>query len=198
MFNKFLASLVLGFSLHTGLASAAMEAVDPANTLSSHHHESYTYGLRNYAVVSNQVAVTTGENIPWSPASGTISSGITVDGAGNITFSKVGLYLVQYTVRLQKSPFNGTSTAVVQLQQTVSGTPENITQAAITNNVSNDGLTAAQPESQTQITGFAIVNVTSSSNNVINLAVTITGSNLAIPAASGMDANAQLTILQIQ
>jgi hypothetical protein len=155
-------------------------------------------GLRNYAVLSNQVAVFDGDNIPWTPASvGNTSAGITVDGAGFITLPTSGLFLVQYTVRLTRSPVNGTNGAIVQLQQTVAGVPTNITQASINSNTSIDGVDNLEPESQPQITGYALINVTSATNNVLNLAINLNGSNISIPAASGIDANAQLTILQI-
>ena len=190
---------VLTFALQANVAHANWDDQDYSEieeygfevVEKSHHH--------NYAVLSNQAAVTSGENIPWSPASSTVSSRISVDGLGNITLPKKGLFLVQYTVRLTKSPFNGTATATVQLQQTVSGTPTNISEAAVTTNTSIDGLTNPQPESQTQLTGYALVNVTSTRNNVINLAVSITpSSNISIPQASGTDANAQLVILQLK
>ena len=120
-----------------------------------------------------------------------------MDGSGLITLPTSGIFLVQYTVRFDKSPFNGTSTAVVQLQQTVAGVLANVTQPTVTNNNSNDGVTAAQPASQVQVSGYALITTTSSTNNTLALGVTITGSNLSVPAASGIDANAQFTILQL-
>jgi hypothetical protein len=81
----------------------------------------------------------------------------------------------------------------------VAGTFTNINESTITSNTSIDGISVGIPLSQTQISGYALVNVTTSTNNVIGLAVSITPiSNLSIPAASGTDANAQLAILQLR
>lgn len=213
MYRKFLASLLfLGCSLQSGMAVADTEAFDQANIdvssykhrhhHSSHHHSSshHAHPLANFAVLSNQVAVVTGTNIPWSPLPDTISSGIVVDSTtGSITLPPFpGLFLVEYTVRITKTPFTGTAIATVQLQQTVFGIPTDIPQAAITSNTSVDRVTDVVPQSDTQITGFALIAVTSSVNNVINLLVTITGGNITIPATSGTDANAQMTILQLR
>lgn len=199
MINKFLAFciyVVLSLSTHYMVANENA----PDNDSKKHHsHESQDNRLANYAVLSNQVAVSDGENIPWSPSATTISEGISVDGLGRIRLPHPGLYLIEYTVRLTKSPFEGTATATVQLQQTISpNNPVNITQSTVTSNTSVDGLSNDVPESQTQITGYALINVSKSSNSVINLAVSITGGNLAIPATSGIDANAQMVILQLR
>lgn len=192
MFRKTLASLLfLGFSLYAGSVSADQK--------SCHHHNDHnrSHVLRDYAVLSNQVAVTDGTNVTWAPLPNAISSGISVDSLGRITLP-TGLYLVEYTVRLSRTPVSDTSTVVTQLQQTVGGIPTNIAQAAVTSNTAIDGVTNSEPASQTQITGYAIIEVTSSTNNIINLAVDITGSQLSIPAASGVDANAQMFILQLK
>lgn len=204
MLKKFLAMfLFAGFSLNAGISE--IDANDYHHSgHSSHHHHHHSRGIRNYAVLANQSAVTTGEIIPWT--SSTISAGavppaasagdpISVDVLGNITLP-IGVFLVEYTVRINKTPFDGTSTAVAQLQQTVSGVPTNIAQPAITTNTSIDGITAGVPESQTQITGVAIITVTSTSNNVIDLLVTLSGGD-TIPAATGTDANAELVIIQL-
>ncbi len=205
MFRVILTALMFaGFSLQAGVGINETNSLESVKKLDvnackecskSHHHR--RSGLRNYAVFSNQLAVTTGENITWSQASSENTSDISVDGSGNVTLPIHGVYLVQYTVRVTKSPSAGTSTAVAQLQQTVAGTPTNISQAVVTNNVSFDGVTVDVPESQLQITGSALIHTTSTDNNVINLAITITGGNLAIPDTTGTDANAELIILQL-
>lgn len=152
--------------------------------------------LAHYAVLANQAPVSDG-NIPWAPQISTISKGINVNSSGFITL-KPGLYLIEYTVRLTKSPFDGTATATVLLQQTVSYSSTNIAQSAITTNTSVDGVSSCEPTSQTQITGYALIKVTKLSNNTINLVVSISGDNLSIPAASGTDANAEMVILQLR
>lgn len=197
MFKKFLPVLLLaGFSLQADMVPPELENINPmahhSGSSSSHHH----HGIRTYAAFSNQAAVITGENIPWTINSFS-SAGFSVDGTGDITLPKTGIYLVQYTVRLTRTPFDGTSTATVQLQQTVSGVPTNITQSSVTSNTSIDGITDDVPESQTQITGYALVNVTATTNNVLNLAVTLTGGGVTIPATTGLDANAELVILHL-
>jgi len=153
-------------------------------------------GLRNYAVLTNTAAVTSGSNVLWSatPASN-LSSGITNTG-GSITLPTTGIFLVQYTVRFTVTPFTGTETATAQLQQTVAGTPTNISQAAITNNVATDGISDAVPSSQRIVTGSAIITTTSSANNTLNLLITFDG-NDSLPIAIAPDANAQMIILQL-
>lgn len=195
MYKKFLPFFImLGFALQ----AANMPAV--GNSGAHHHHRDPAAdpgGVYNFALFTNQAAVTTGENIPWSDSNVNNSQDIIVDVAGNVTLPRTGVFLVQYTVRINKTPFNGTSSAVVQLQQTVDDVATNITQSAITTNLAVDELTASVPESQTQITGFALIDTHGRHNNVINLNVTL-GTNLTIPAATGTDANAELLILQLQ
>ena len=50
---------------------------------------------------------------------------------------------------------------------------------------------------ETQISGYAIVTTTSTSNNQINLLITLSTSAFTVPAALDTDANAQITILQL-
>lgn len=154
-------------------------------------------GVRNYAVLSNQTEVLSGDNFLWAatPASN-LSSGITFDPSTGLITLPTGIFLIKYTARLniEVSP---DSTATVQLQQTVNGTPTNISQAAITNDLEIDGFTDIYPDEQSQIVGYALIQVTSSANNAINLVFTLAGSNIFIPAASGTDANAQIAILQL-
>jgi hypothetical protein len=73
----------------------------------------------------------------------------------------------------------------------------NISQPAIVNATFTDGLTDALPLTTTEITGQAILTVTSTLNNNINLLVT-TAVNLDVPATTGSDANAQLFIEQLR
>ncbi|GEM_PF-2050657 len=155
-------------------------------------------GISNFAVFSNQTAITTGDIVLWAstPAS-SLSSGISFNAStGQITLPTSGLFLVQYSIKFNSTPFDGSSSVVAQLQQTLAGVPTNITQAAITSNTAVDMLTDSGPEFQRMITGYALLNVTSTNNNVIDLVVTL-GTNATIPAATGTDANAQLVVLQL-
>jgi len=184
MFKKLLLSVLIGaYSLHAGLFT-------PSNTPAG--------GIRNYAVLSNQAAVTDGEKIVWSSSSNVATPHVVLHDSGDISLLIPGEYLVQYTVRLTKTPFSGTATVVTQLQQTVSGVSSNISQSAVTTNSAIDGITDSGPSSQTQITGFAVISTTSSLDNTINLTVAITGENLTIPVTTDLDANAQLMILQLR
>lgn len=155
-------------------------------------------GIGNYGVLTNQATVVSGNNILWAATpAGNLSAGIVVNtSTGNITLPTTGLFLVEYTVRFTRAPYEGTSTAIAQLQQTIAGTPTNITQSAITQNVAVDGLTFAIPQSNPLVTGWALIRVTSTANNVINLQLSY-GGNDTFPVASGVDANAQMMILQL-
>lgn len=152
-----------------------------------------------YGVFSNQVAIDSGSNILWSPATLDSSSDcISVDNAGFITLpARRGVYLVQYTVKVSESEFAGTSSATVQLQQTNLGISTNILQPAVTSTSRIDLVTSSPPESQTQITGYAVIRVTGALDNVINLTATFTGSYFML-ATTGTDANAQIMIQQIR
>jgi|JI9StandDraft_2_1071091.scaffolds.fasta_scaffold216872_1 hypothetical protein len=184
MFKKFFTILLLtGYSLHGGLFNPSPS---PQGS-----------GIRNYAVLSNQAEITDGNNVLWSSPVNIATSRITVDNSGYITLQRPGTYLVQYAVKVTKSPSNGTATAVVQLQQTASGVSTNIAQPAMTTHTWIDGIDVNIPQSDSEIVGWSIVNVTSSSNNTINLAISLTGTNIEIPATTGLDANAQLLILNL-
>lgn len=150
-----------------------------------------------YAVLSNQAAVTTGGAVLWAASDPTsISSGIVLNsGTGTVTLPR-GTFLVQYTVRFTRAPFDGTATATAQLQQTAAGVLANIGQPAIVNDTATDGITDAIPSTPILITGNAIINVTSSSNDMIALFV-VPADNNAPTVATGTDANAQLTIHQL-
>lgn len=156
-------------------------------------------GLRNYGVLSNTAAVTTGNRVLWlANGSGSVlSSGISVNTSnGYITLPTSGLFLVQYTARFNKVANQNQSVGTVRLQQstTVGGAPANITAPAIISTTVTD--TASAIVDQTQVTGFALIAVTSSANNVIALGVTL-ANGMSIPLATSPDANAQLTILQL-
>ncbi len=153
-----------------------------------------------YAVFSNQAAIVSGNNVLFSPLTlDSSSAGISIDSAGNITLpARRGVYLVQYTVRVDEAPFTGTSTVTLQLQQTISGVATNILQPAVTSTFTNDLTTSTTPAQQTQLTGYAVIHVTGSSDNVINLTATITGGGVVIPSTTGLDANAQILIQQIR
>jgi hypothetical protein len=195
MHKKFMTSMLVLGSMCTG----AIYAESEENLIPKLHHHHHDQEHLGYAVLSNQAAVTNGDNILWAPFSGGASSHIGVDGAGNITLDSPGKYIVQYTVRVTRSPFNGTAVASLQLQQTVGGVPTNINTATITNATFIDGVTNNEPQSDTQITAYAFIEVTGNGDKVINLrAVFDDESNLSIPAASGLDANAQMIILQVR
>lgn len=156
--------------------------------------------LCNYAVLSNQAAVTDDSNVLWleNNPDNIFTSGISVDtSTGNITLPRHGVFLVTYTVRITRTPFDGTSVATAQLQQTSGGIPTNISQPAVTNYTQIDGVTNTVPQTDSQIVGFAIITTDGSLNNVINLRVFL-DTNLTVPSTSGTDANAQLTIVQLR
>ena len=181
----------------TGSVTAASFAT-PLGTLVS--------GFRNYAVLTNQAAIAesvSGETVLWgATAAGDLSADISVDtSTGAITLPTSGTFFIEYSVRLDRYPPNGdpgTSLAIAQLQQTIAGTSTDISQPAITNNLDVDEITSGQtvPASERQITGYALIQVTSAANKVLDLVVTVTN-NASVPATSGTDANAQMLILQI-
>ena len=155
-------------------------------------------GLRNWAVFTNQAAVTTGNNVFWAatPAAN-ISSGITFDNTtGAITLPTSGIFLVQYSVQFDKTPFNGSSVGIAQLQQTVAGTPTDLTQATIQGIGATDTATAVTPVSSEEVTGYALITTTSTLNNVINLVISFSG-GITFPFSTSDVANAQMTILQL-
>lgn len=206
MLKKFLPIfLFAGFSLN------AYAPVDDANFLNQEStvqaqclnklSDLSTKNRYHYAVFSSQAEVLTGNNFLWNAGSQSIPEQIYVDNNGFITLPYLGNYLIQYTVRINKTPFDGTATATVQLQQTFDGVPTNIGIPAITSNTTVDGVTAGVPSSQTQITGYALIHTSSESenafDNVINLVATLSNSSVTIPATSGLDANAQITIIQL-
>ena len=165
-------------------------------------------GLRRYAVFTNQQAVgdttvtESTNNIPWDGGNLLNSPQIVVGSNGNITIQKPGIYYVQYTVRVDQdlTPPGSlplTSTATAQLMQTVNGSPMAIPQHAVIKNSSEVSTDFTEDATfETQITGWALIRVLSSSNNVISLAITLTG-NSSIPQASGDDANAEIVFLQV-
>jgi hypothetical protein len=152
-------------------------------------------GLRNYAVLSNGSLITAGSTdalVPWSttlPAS--VSAGIT-NAAGVITLPTGGIFLVMYTVRVAIAA-GAAGSAAAQLQQTTASVFGNIAQSAI---VFNDDTLAAGTDIDTQISGYAIITTTAATNNQLQLLVSLTA-DFSVPATSNPDANAQLTILQL-
>ena len=147
-----------------------------------------------YAVLSNQAGATTGTaaiDFAATPA-GNLSTGMTL--TGGILTLPLGTYIVEYSVRLTHSPEAGTFVAIAQLQQGGA----DITQPAISTLTLVDTVTAVTPDTESQITGFALIQVTSTSNNTLNLNLTIpAGSNIALIAATGTDANAQMTVFSV-
>lgn len=155
-------------------------------------------GLRNWAVLTNQAAVGDGDNVLWAATpAGNISPGITVDPAtGIITLPTSGIFLVQYSVQFDKTPFNGSSVGIAQLQQTVAGTPTDLTQATIQGIGATDTVAAATPLSSEEVTGYALITTTSTLNNVINLVISFSN-GITFPFSTSDVANAQMTILQL-
>lgn len=156
-------------------------------------------GLRNYAVLSNQATIPSGDNALWAATpAGNISAGISVNNlTGAITLPESGIFLVQYSVRFTYDP-NDTviSVASAHLQQTVAGAPTNITQPAITSTTATEVVATEGTDSEVEVTGYALITTTSALNNVINLVVTYTN-NFSLLTATLIDANAQMTILQL-
>jgi len=150
-----------------------------------------------HGIFSNQGAIdTTAGPILWDASTDTVHPHLSLNATtGAITLPR-GKYLVQYTVRLAQSPFDGTSTAVAQLQQTVNNVLTNITQPAIINNSHVDGLTNAQQQANPVIIGSAIICVTSHQDNKIAVNFTPDTNNV-MAATTGLDANAQIVISQI-
>lgn len=161
-------------------------------------------GVSNYAVLANQASIATGNTVLWAatPASN-LSSGISFDATNGQITLPTGLFLVQYTVRFDSTPYSPTfgtiteTTVTAQLQQTVAGVPTNISQSSIKNNTAADNVESSEPQSQRAISGYALVNVTSSLNNIINLVVTMSNGSAFIPTTVGSDANAQMVIIQL-
>lgn len=161
-------------------------------------------GFRTYALLTNQAEIaesTAGNPVLWDATySGNLSPAISVDTTSGLITLPTGTFFVEYSVRLDRFPpylYPGTSLAKVQLQQTSGGILADITQPAVVNNAFADvGDELPVPVSERQVTGYALITVTSASNNVLDLVVTVT-QNATIPAATGTDANAQMVILQL-
>jgi len=148
-------------------------------------------GLRNWAVFSNQEAVGNGGTVLFADASSANTAGIT-NTAGSITLPVGGIFLVMYTVRFSIAAATASGLALAQLQQTVGGTPTDISFAVI--NTFDE--TAAGTAISSQVSGYALITTTSTSNNVINLIIGL-DTGFTLPLATGTDANAQITILQM-
>jgi len=156
-------------------------------------------GLRNWAVFSNDGAITGPgtETILWDGAPAFTPKGIS-NNVGEITLPTTGTFLVMYTIRLTIAGTTALETAIAHLRQSTvagGGGMTNITQAAITNNSNN--LPADVLELQTQLSGYALITTTSTVNNVIDLTINLPAAGITIPVATTPDANAQLTILQL-
>lgn len=147
-------------------------------------------GLRNYAVLSGQAALTSPATVSWIPTG--LSSGISVAG-GVVTLPTTGLFLVQYTVRVTLSETTAeTSTATVQVLQ--GGVP--VGQPAVTTNTGIIAVTDVGDSLQFQISGYAFINSAAAAGNTIGLLVNLTG-EFTVPVATGSDANAQMVVLQL-
>lgn len=156
-------------------------------------------GLRNYAVLSNQSVLVTGQTVPFAATTaGNFSTGIT-NAAGLITLPATGVFLVQYSVRVSLDATDATAleVATAQLQQGTALVQAPIGRAAITSNTTSIGTIETNNIFQTQISGYALVTATSAANNVISLVVTFDDGYSIPPATAGTDANAQMTILQL-
>lgn len=157
-------------------------------------------GLRNWAVFSNQGAIVAPglTTIPWDGTPAFTPNGIS-NLAGVITLPTSGIFLIMYTVRLSYTGEAGVNAAFLAIQQsTLAGGlgMTNITQAAVTTNTNNLAIAAGTLQ-ETQISGYALITVTSALNNAIELRLDLPATGYTMPIALGTDANAQLTILQI-
>jgi hypothetical protein len=150
-----------------------------------------------YAVLSNQSLITgaAANALFAATPAGNLTGGITLNSTTGVVTLPMGTFLVQYSARFARSP-GDTQSASAQLQQTVAGVAANIAQPAIVNASFVDGLIDAEPLAPYEITGDALITVTSTLDNNINLLIT-PAVNATLPAATGSDANAQLTILQL-
>jgi hypothetical protein len=157
---------------------------------SKHHHSFST-------VLVNQAAVTNGDNVLWAETPNqNLVSGISIDNLGNVTLPN-GKYLIASKVRLTRTPFDGTSVATIQLQQTLGGTATNVNQPTINTDTAVDGITDAVPQRSAFLSSSAVITVTDSTNNVINLLVSLGDAAVTIPSTSGADANAELVIQKL-
>jgi hypothetical protein len=160
-------------------------------------------GLRNWAVLTNDAAVTSADNVLWAatvPLTGNTSPGISFNPAtGIITLptspSGTGLFLIQYTVRFTAGASETAAKGTAQLFQGPAAGPVTvpITQPAI---VSSTETTVAATSTQPQVTGFALVRASSALNNGIALNITL-ANGMTLPVATSPDANAEMTILQL-
>jgi hypothetical protein len=156
-------------------------------------------GLRNYAVFSNITTLTSPGTtvVPFAASSAaSISAGISIDGTGVITLPTTGIFLVMYTLRVAATGAIATGTVSAQLQQTRTGAGSEvaISQPAVVD--LTDVIATVGLEVQSQISGYAIVTTTSTLNNQIDLQV-ILPAGYTVPATLVPDANAQLTVLQL-
>lgn len=163
----------------------------PSGTLST--------GIQNYAVLINSFGVDSGNNILWedTPA-GNLSAGITLDNTTGFITLPVGLFLVQYTVRFNIVSPATDPTGFAQLQQgPASGPLSPIAQPAISSTSANipDNATL-NIQLQPQVTGYALVPVTSASDNTIALNILLFN-GMRLLGAMGEE-NAELVIVQLK
>jgi hypothetical protein len=153
-------------------------------------------GIGNYAVFLNSFGVNSGDFVLWgdTPASN-ISSGITLDAnTGYITLPAPGIFLVMYSVKfnLQNSTA-GTGMASVY-QGPAAGPLVQITPAPSIMGIF--GVTDDANISQPLLTGYALISVTSSTNNTIGLNIQLFN-GMGLFGAQG-DLNAELVVLQLR
>lgn len=177
-------SLTSSGAITAGSTVSATSFVTPSGALFN--------GLRSYAVFSNQSDVLTGETVPFAATPAFSNSGIT-NTAGNITLPVSGVFLVMYTVRFGIAA-GANGVGVAQLQQGNGTTFTAITQPAVTDTL--DTLPAGT-DITSQVSGYAIVTTTSTTNNQINLLLSFSTDFSVSPATAPVDANAQITILQL-
>jgi hypothetical protein len=155
-------------------------------------------GLRNYAVFSNRTpqAANTDLVIPFGATPLFANSTAITNSGVAITLPTTGLFLVMYTVRVQFAANENFVGAAAFLQQTADGgvtfTP--ILQPAVESSQQN---TAIGEVPQVQISGYAIVVTTSALNNQINVFLELGPNVMLVQSFGTTDANAQITILQL-
>jgi hypothetical protein len=153
-------------------------------------------GLRNWAVLTNQAAVPALTNVLWAATPpGNTSPGITFDPAtGVITLpispAGTGLFFVQYSVR-----YSATNSGIgsAQLQQGPPAGPfTNIEQPAIM----SVGVITTGDTTDPVLTAYALIRA-SAGNNALQLLIDLSGTVTMLAAVNPSDANAEMSILQL-
>jgi hypothetical protein len=150
-------------------------------------------GLRNWAVFSNNAEIAGNGTVPFSATPLFNNTAGITNAGGIITLPVPGIFAVIYTVRVTATP-PLVGDFVATLQQGAGAIFDILNQPAI--NTVTDALTAGNSV-QNQLTGYAIITTTDTTNNQIELVV-LFDTGYTIPAAEAVgDANAQIAIFQL-